>query len=183
MKSFKQYISEQQEGIDLFRYDTEELSPKTKGFDFDKEYNSGSEGKMTGKEIINRKGLFAAPIHEAVPYVAGRNTPFIFAIPVGSERGTVYFERRDKKQIESQRPIEHQFHSSQGFRQIPTGEYFAETETTPTPRSKRVVKNPLELIGQHHEIRWVDSLNPVKKEFADRADENMSVTINGGSRD
>jgi hypothetical protein len=178
MKSFKQYISEQQEGTHLFRYDTQELSSKTKGFDFDNEYNSSSEGKMTGK-ITNRKGLFAAPIHEAVPYVAGRKTPFIFAIPVGSERGTVYFENRHKKHIESQRPIEHQFHSSQGFKQIPTGEYFAETETTPTPRSKRVVTNPLELIGQHHEIKWVDSLEPVKKKYADLGDEKMNVTING----
>ena len=179
MKSFKQYILEQNEGVNLYRYDTEELSPKTKGFDFDDDYNSSSEGEMKGK-IVNRKGLFAAPIHEAVPYVAGRKTPFIFTIPAGSKRGTIYFEKRNKKQIESQRPIEHQFHSSQGFKQIPTGEYFAETETTPTPRSKRVVKNPLELIGEHHEIKWVDSLDPVRRKYEKNDDKSVNVTVNGG---
>jgi len=163
----------------LYRLDTQPLSPETRAFDFDSEYNSGTAGAFKNqKNITQRKGLFAGRIHEVAPYAAGRSTPFIFRMEQGKSRGIVYFENRHRDMISSQRPTLSAF-SSKGFVQIPSGEHFMETDRTPTPEGSKVIDDPLKFISQHHDIKFVDDLKPLARKFNAESNPNISTTING----
>jgi len=191
MRSFLQYLLEQNtEASDrpdwLFRVDHTPLSADTKEYEIDETGNSGNAGANHGElrgSITRQHGLFADELHKVVPYIAGRDLPFVFttASPDSKAGHSVYFRLRDRETIAARRPIISTF-SSQGWKKLPSGEWFYAGKKTPKPVSVEVIDDPILAIEKHMKINWTDDLDAVRKQYSEGEHPGIQdITVNGGS--
>jgi len=166
MMRFKTYLFE---GRRLFRFDDlkdgKQIIPKPQKYAFDSDGSgSGNIDKYDPpKDATIKTGLFADEYHRVLPYATPRSTRFIVTGQrTKKSKPTIHFDKKDKDKIMSHVTSLSQYGEQQGFKKTKTDEFFREGDKTPRPMSQKIIKNPLEHISKHYEIKFVDDLDDHK---------------------
>ncbi len=167
MKSFKQYITEAGK---LYRFDDKKLIPKAQTYAFSPDdTGSGNVKNNVGwippESWERKKGLFAGHYHNVLAYAVPRATRWVVTgRRTKDTKPTIHFSESDREAIMSHKPTVSQYNVRQGFKKSQDGiEYFVQGDKAPSPISQKTIKNPLEHIQKHYDVKFVPDLDSHKR--------------------
>jgi len=171
MKTFITFLIEKDESSeeDLYRFDHNGKDPTPTEFYVSPDgTRSGSADLISNEERENwtrKEGLFAGSKEHVAPYAVPRHIRWVTTTHTGSP--TIYFDKSDEEKIKNSDPPTLSRYNPQGFEQIVKGsrEYFSTSPVSPIHREK--IKDPLDFIGKHYKIEFVDNIKAHKKHFMD----------------